>query len=106
MSDDFDGRIKIKSSYDLVLFVMIFLCLFFTWGMRFRLSLDGNDEFCSSMQLCGGRASEGVFVGAFLSMSSTAVVSLVLKSLVEHFLLPCSNKIFTHLWPTCRYTSF
>jgi len=26
------------------------------------------------LQLCGGKASEGVFVGAFLSMSSTAVV--------------------------------
>ena len=26
------------------------------------------------LQLCGGKSSEGVFVGAFLSMSSTAVV--------------------------------
>lgn len=26
------------------------------------------------LQLCGGEPSEGVFVGAFLSMSSTAVV--------------------------------
>ncbi|KAK9031601.1 hypothetical protein V6N11_055897 [Hibiscus sabdariffa] len=32
------------------------------------------------LQLCGGKASEGVFVGAFLSMSSTAVV---LKFLME-----------------------
>ena len=29
------------------------------------------------LQLCGGKASEGVFVGAFLSMSSTAVVKLM-----------------------------
>lgn len=28
------------------------------------------------LQLCGGQPSEGVFVGAFLSMSSTAVVIL------------------------------
>lgn len=28
------------------------------------------------LQLCGGKASEGVFVGTFLSMSSTAVVKL------------------------------
>lgn len=28
----------------------------------------------SCLQLCGGKHSEGVFVGAFLSMSSTAVV--------------------------------
>lgn len=27
------------------------------------------------LQLCGGKISEGVFVGVFLSMSSTAVVS-------------------------------
>jgi hypothetical protein len=27
-------------------------------------------------QLCGAKSSEGVFVGAFLSMSSTAVVSM------------------------------
>lgn len=29
-----------------------------------------------SLQLCGGKLSEGVFVGSFLSMSSTAVVCL------------------------------
>jgi len=28
----------------------------------------------SYLQLCGGKSSEGIFVGAFLSMSSTAVV--------------------------------
>jgi len=28
----------------------------------------------SCLQLCGGKSSEGIFVGAFLSMSSTAVV--------------------------------
>jgi len=27
--------------------------------------------------LCGAKSSEGVFVGAFLSMSSTAVVSII-----------------------------
>lgn len=27
-----------------------------------------------SLQFCGGKPSEGVFVGTFLSMSSTAVV--------------------------------
>ncbi|KAA3468275.1 K(+) efflux antiporter 4-like isoform X4 [Gossypium australe] len=44
-----------------------------------------------TVSLCGGKASEGVFVGAFLSMSSTAVVNLyelhvlglVLKFLME-----------------------
>jgi hypothetical protein len=34
------------------------------------------------LQLCGGKASEGVFVGAFLSMSSTAVVKLYLESVL------------------------
>jgi Kef-type K+ transport system membrane component KefB len=32
--------------------------------------------------LCGAKASEGIFVGAFLSMSSTAVVSPILTVLV------------------------
>jgi len=32
----------------------------------------------SFLQLCGGKPSEGVFVGALLSMSSTAVVILLL----------------------------
>ncbi|XP_018845808.1 K(+) efflux antiporter 6 isoform X5 [Juglans regia] len=41
----------------------------------------GGFNFVSEMvQLCGGKASEGVFVGALLSMSSTAVV---LKFLME-----------------------
>ncbi|XP_073262451.1 K(+) efflux antiporter 6 isoform X2 [Populus alba] len=41
----------------------------------------GGFNFVSEMvQLCGGKSSEGVFVGAFLSMSSTAVV---LKFLME-----------------------
>ncbi|XP_022749929.1 K(+) efflux antiporter 4-like isoform X6 [Durio zibethinus] len=35
---------------------------------------------CAGQPLCGGKPSEGVFVGAFLSMSSTAVV---LKFLME-----------------------
>lgn len=34
------------------------------------------------LQLCGGKVSEGVFVGAFLSMSSTAVVKLYLESVL------------------------
>ena len=32
------------------------------------------DLAVSSLQLCGGKLTEGIFVGAFLSMSSTAVV--------------------------------
>ncbi|XP_020528781.1 K(+) efflux antiporter 4 isoform X3 [Amborella trichopoda] len=41
----------------------------------------GGLSFVSEMvQVCGGKASEGVFVGTFLSMSSTAVV---LKFLME-----------------------
>lgn len=35
------------------------------------------------LQLCGGKASEGVFVGAFLSMSSTAVVKLYVNCLMH-----------------------
>ncbi|KAH0912964.1 hypothetical protein HID58_036285 [Brassica napus] len=39
-----------------------------------------NSLAVSSLQLCGGKLTEGIFVGAFLSMSSTAVV---LKFLME-----------------------
>jgi hypothetical protein len=40
------------------------------------------------MQLCGGKPSEGVFVGAFLSMSSTAVVTLSTDLyLISHMLI-------------------
>lgn len=35
------------------------------------------------MQLCGARLSEGIFVGAFLSMSSTAVVSIFFSSIIQ-----------------------
>lgn len=31
-------------------------------------------EYLLPMQLCGAKLSEGIFVGSFLSMSSTAVV--------------------------------
>ncbi|CAN1340704.1 K(+) efflux antiporter 4 [Linum perenne] len=48
------------------------------FGVIFLLFVLGL-EF-SITKLCGGKASEGVFVGAFLSMSSTAVV---LKFLME-----------------------
>ncbi|KAG2666073.1 hypothetical protein I3760_15G038100 [Carya illinoinensis] len=48
------------------------------FGVVFLLFALGL-EF-STTKLCGGKASEGVFVGAFLSMSSTAVV---LKFLME-----------------------
>lgn len=48
------------------------------------------------LQLCGGKPSEGVFVGAFLSMSSTAVV-IILKNLIAHlspFVLgSCNGKL-------------
>lgn len=44
-----------------------FVCLF--------LSLECCNVFNSCfLQLCGGKPSEGIFVGVFLSMSSTAVV--------------------------------
>ena len=36
------------------------------------------------LQLCGGKSSEGVFVGAFLSMSSTAVVKTLSKCVMNH----------------------
>lgn len=39
---------------------------------EYRLHLV--DLAVSSLQLCGGKLTEGIFVGAFLSMSSTAVV--------------------------------
>jgi len=34
------------------------------------------------MQLCGGKTKEGVFVGVLLSMSSTAVVSIWLITVI------------------------
>ena len=40
------------------------------------ISIIHNMSHSSLLQLCGGKPSEGVFVGAFLSMSSTAVVIL------------------------------
>jgi hypothetical protein len=45
-------------------------------------------------QLCGAKSSEGVFVGAFLSMSSTAVVinlfkmTIIQHSYLDNLLLP------------------
>ena len=42
------------------------------------------------MQICGGKLSEGVFVGSFLSMSSTAVVYVfALFLLTEFIFLKC-----------------
>lgn len=41
------------------------------------------------LQLCGGKLSEGVFVGSFLSMSSTAVV--------------CFRPISWNLWYCCYW---
>ena len=38
------------------------------------------------MQLCGGEASEGIFIGTFLSMSSTAVVSIFIHRSFLYFL--------------------
>lgn len=37
-------------------------------------------HFCF-WQICGGKATEGIFVGAFLSMSSTTVVFLLIFEL-------------------------
>lgn len=36
--------------------------------------IDSKLGHLSILQLCGAKLSEGVFVGSFLSMSSTAVV--------------------------------
>ncbi|KAJ8773403.1 hypothetical protein K2173_028580 [Erythroxylum novogranatense] len=48
------------------------------FGVTFLLSALGL-EF-STTKLCGGKPSEGVFVGAFLSMSS---ITMVLKFFME-----------------------
>lgn len=44
------------------------------YGMNHDHRLHLVDLAVSSLQLCGGKLTEGIFVGAFLSMSSTAVV--------------------------------
>ncbi|KAL3566369.1 hypothetical protein D5086_031784 [Populus alba] len=53
-------------------------------GIRVRILVKSLALTCHcgacTVELCGGKSSEGVFVGAFLSMSSTAVV---LKFLME-----------------------
>lgn len=43
-------------------------------GMNHEYRVHSVDLAVSSLQLCGGKLTEGIFVGAFLSMSSTAVV--------------------------------
>lgn len=42
--------------------------------MNHEYRVHSADLAVSSLQLCGGKLTEGIFVGAFLSMSSTAVV--------------------------------
>lgn len=57
------------------------------------------------MQLCGGKVSEGVFIGAFLSMSSTAVVSIYtswFNLLFYYFSFVIPNYIVTWWWFTCQ----
>lgn len=49
------------------------------------------------LQLCGGKPSEGVFVGAFLSMSSTAVVillKLIYICIYTSFFYMCKSSMY------------
>lgn len=51
------------------------IILFITKILHFSGSEILMNALKSYLQLCGGKSSEGIFVGAFLSMSSTAVVT-------------------------------
>lgn len=51
--------------------VLMFACIGMVWNY---FTSNFTFLFGHCWQLCGGKPSEGVFVGAFLSMSSTAVV--------------------------------
>lgn len=79
---------------------MYVLLHIFIWKLFLKL-------ICRHLQLCGARLSEGIFVGAFLSMSSTAVVpfvSFVFSIFIQKLLLSCFISkflFFTHMsiWP-------
>ena len=51
--------------------------------------------FLPFMQLSGAKLSEGVFVGSFLSMSSTAVVTFITVSNCMNYLLCLSSHQIT-----------
>lgn len=53
--------------------------------VMFLVKLTLNLDYLLMLQLCGAKLSEGVFVGSFLSMSSTAVVFFYTICLIIEF---------------------
>ena len=65
------GVVVLVDVYGQAMFYLIIFYISKFWHMTFWMLQRWLNAI---LQLCGGKASEGVFVGAFLSMSSTAVV--------------------------------